>query len=158
MFREMVNKNKQLSDAECMELLTTETRGILSVNGDNGYPYGMPMNYYFSREEGCIYFHCGRKGHRTDALGRSNKVSFCVCEQGVRAEGDWAYTVRSVIVFGRVEIVDELQEVIRICRQLSNRFTQDEAFIQGEIDRYASETLLLKLTIEQICGKRIKES
>lgn len=158
MFRELARKNKQISDEECLELLTKETRGILSVNGDDGYPYGMPMNHFYNAEDGYIYFHCGRNGHRVDALSKSDKVSFCVCEQGCREDGDWAYNVRSVIVFGRMQIVDDLTEVARIARLLSYKFTQDEKYIQNEIKQYAKATLLLKLIPEHICGKRVKES
>ena len=158
MFRELARKNKRISEEECIELLTKETRGILSVNGDDGYPYGMPMNHFYNAEDGCIYFHCGRKGHRVDALSKSDKVSFCACEQGYREDGDWAYSVRSVIVFGRMQLVDDLAEVARIARELSYKFTQDEAYIQNEIAQYAKATLLLKLVPEHICGKRVKES
>ena len=158
MFRELVRKNKRISDAECIELLTKETRGNLSVNGDDGYPYGMPMNHFYNSEDGCIYFHCGKNGHRLDALKNSDKVSFCVCEQGFKEAEDWAYTVRSVIVFGRMQIVDDLTEVSRIARLLSYKFTQDEDYIQNEIRQYAKATLLLKLIPEHICGKKVKES
>ena len=158
MFRELVRKNKQISEEACRQLLERETRGILSVNGDDGYPYGMPMNHFYDPEDGCIYFHCGRNGHRVDSLKRSDKVSFCVCEQGYREEGDWAYNVRSVIVFGRVEILNDLEKVTAVARKLSHKFTQDEAYIQKEIDAFAKGTLLLKLIPEQICGKLVKES
>ncbi len=158
MFRELVRKNKQISDEACRQLLEKETRGILAVNGDDGYPYGMPMNHFYDSEDGCIYFHCGRNGHRVDSLKRSDKVSFCVCEQGYREEGDWAYNVRSVIVFGRVEILDDLNTVTTVVRKLSYKFTQDEAYIQKEIDTFAKGTLLLKLIPEQICGKFVQES
>ena len=35
MFRELVRKNKQIPAEECIALLTKETRGVLSVNGDD---------------------------------------------------------------------------------------------------------------------------
>ena len=98
MFRELSRKNKEISNEECIELLTVEKRGVLSVNGDNGYPYGMPMNHLYNHEDGCIYFHCSRKGHRLDSVKTCDKASFCVVEQGVRSQDDWALTVRSVIV------------------------------------------------------------
>lgn len=158
MFRPLVRKNKQISAEECIELLQNETRGVLSVNGDDGYPYGMPMNHFYNPEDGCIYFHCGRLGHRLDSLKKSGKVSFCVCEQGYREAEDWAYHVRSVIVFGRVEIIDDLEQVVRISRQLCYKFTRDEAYILDEINRSAKATLVLKLTPEHICGKLVKES
>lgn len=158
MFRALARKKKQIPDGDAIALLRQEKRGVLAVNGDDGYPYGMPMNHFYNPEDGCIYFHCGRTGHRMDALKKTDKVSFCVCEQGSRDEGDWAYNVRSVIVFGRMEIIDDLEEVVRIVRQLCYQFTQDEDFIQNEIDQYAGATLLLKLTPEHICGKLVKES
>lgn len=158
MFRDLVRKNKQIPAEECIALLTKETRGVLSVNGDDGYPYGMPMNHFYNPEDGCIYFHCGRKGHRLDSLKRSNKASFCVCEQGYKEDGDWAYHVRSVIVFGKVEIIDDVDVVSHIARKLSHKFTQDEAYIQNEIDRFAKATILLKLKPEHICGKMVQES
>lgn len=48
MFRELRRKNKALSAEECIEILKTERRGVLSVTGDDGYPYGMPMNHYYN--------------------------------------------------------------------------------------------------------------
>ncbi|MBQ9116926.1 MAG: pyridoxamine 5'-phosphate oxidase family protein, partial [Clostridia bacterium] len=123
MFRKLARKKQQLTEAECIEILTEETRGVLSVNGDDGYPYGMPMNHFYNAEDGCIYFHCGKKGYRIDALRRSNKVSFCVYDKGVKNEGEWAYNVRSVILFGKIEIVDEIGEVVRITEKLCYKFT-----------------------------------
>ncbi len=158
MFRELHRKNKQLPTQECLELLRGQTRGVLSVCGEDGYPYGMPMNYYYG-EDGCIYFHTGRQlSHRTDALRKCDKVSFCVMDGGVREEGDWAYTVCSVIVFGRAQIIDDRETIVRIATALSRKFTQDEVYIQEEIDRFAAGTYLLKLTPEHVCGKRVREA
>ncbi len=158
MFRELTRKTKQISNEECLQLLCNEKRGILCVNGDEGYPYSMPMNHFYNREDGCIYFHCGRGGHRLDSIKRSDKISFCVCEKGFREAFEWAYTVRSVIVFGRVEIIDNINEIIKIATELSHKFTNDDEYIKGEIERYGEATLLLKLTPEHISGKRVKEA
>ena len=158
MFRELVRQKQKISTRDCLELLTRETRGILAVNGDEGYPYAMPMNHYYNEKDGCIYFHCGKSGHRLDALRRSNQVSFCVCEQGTRREGQWAYDVRSVVVFGRVEILEDMDAIVSITTALSHKFTADEAYIEKEIRQFAKGTLLLKLTPEHICGKLVNES
>ena len=57
MFRELTRKNKMISMEECIQLLKDETRGVLSVIGDDDYPYGMPMNHWYNEEDGKIYFH-----------------------------------------------------------------------------------------------------
>ncbi|MBQ9797987.1 MAG: pyridoxamine 5'-phosphate oxidase family protein [Clostridia bacterium] len=157
-FRPLTRKAKQISHAECLELLDKERRGILSVNGDNGFPYSMPMNHYYNPEDGCIYFHCGKGGHRADALLRSDKVCFCVCEAGEKDANDWALHVRSVVVFGTMESIEDEGQIVRITTALSHKFTEDEAYIQNEIAHFASKTRLLKLTPLHVCGKRVKES
>ena len=158
MFRELQRKNKQISMEECIELLKKETRGVLSVLGDGDYPYGMPMNHWYNEEDGKIYFHCGKSGHRLDALRKCNKVSFCTYDSGYREEGDWALHVKSVIVFGTIEIIDDMDTIANVARKLSYKFTQDEEYIRTEIEKYAKATLLLQLTPEHICGKQITES
>ena len=158
MFREVSRKNKQLQYEDCIDLLRCEKRGVLAVNGDDGYPYAMPMNHYYNPDDGCIYFHCGKTGHRLDAIRKSDKVSFCVYEKGSIEDGDWAYTVRSVVVFGRISETDDANIVSEICEAMCNKFTQDNEYIQNEIKNYAKATLILKLIPEHIQGKRIKES
>ncbi len=133
MFRELIRKNKKISMEECLRILKTEKRGVLSVNGDNGYPYGMPMNHWYNEEDGKIYFHCGKVGHRLDALKKDSKVSFCTYNEGDRNQGKWALNVESVIVFGKIEIVDELDRIIDITKKLSYKFTHDDEYINAEI-------------------------
>lgn len=158
MFRELIRKNKRIDNTECVKLLVSSTRGVLSVNGDDGYPYGTPMNHYYCEDDGCIYFHCGKVGHRLDAIRRSDKVSFCVFDEGFRRDGEWALNVKSVIVFGRISIIDDMEQIVDIARKLSYKFTKDEKYISDEIERFAKATLLLKLTPEHICGKLVTES
>lgn len=157
MFRELTRKNRQITAEECVQILTEQTRGVLSVNGDMGYPYGMPMNHFYDSSDGCVYFHCGKSGHRLDSLRRSDKVSFCVYEEGYRNEGEWALNVRSVIVFGRIEVIEDRDTVLRIADGLCRKFTEDEEYIRKEIENHAASTLLLRLIPEHICGKLVRE-
>ena len=158
MFRELVRKNKQLSNEACIEVLNTETRGVLSVLGDDDYPYGMPMNFWYNEEDGNIYFHCGNIGHRLEALQKHNKVSFCVYDQGVKEDNGWAYKVKSVIIFGKIEIIDDMEQITDIVTKLSYRFVQDDEYIKEEIRLHGHRTLLMKLTPDHMCGKLVTES
>ncbi len=158
MFRELIRKNKKLSQEECISVLKNEKRCVLSVIGDEGYPYGMPMNHWYNEEDGKIYFHCGKLGHRLDALKKNDKVSLCVYDNGYTNEGHWALNVKSVIVFGKIQIIDDMDRIVDITTKLSHKFTDDEEYIQNEIRNYAKGTLLLEMTLEHICGKLVEES
>ena len=158
MFRKMARANKAISETECIEILKNELRGVLSVLGDDGYPYGMPLNHYYCEEDGCIYFHSGRAGHKIDALKAYDKASFCVYDAGYRREGEWALNIRSVIVFGRLRIVEDHERAVEISRRLSYKFTQDEAYIGREIEKSGPGVLCFALIPEHMTGKLVNEA
>lgn len=158
MFRKMLRFQQQLADEECIGILKNEPRGVLSVLGDDGYPYGVPINHYYCEDDGKLYFHGGKKGHRIDAMRRHDKASFCVYDQGFRKEGDWALNIKSVIVFGRLEIVEDREKTYEIARRLSHKFTMDEAYIEREIKNSGPGTLMFSLTPEHMTGKLVNES
>ena len=129
-FREITRIRQKLTQEECIEILKRELRGVLSVLGDDDYPYGMPINHFFCEDDGKIYFHSGKKGHKIDAIRRHDKVSFCVYDNGFRRDGEWALNFKSVIVFGRVEILEDREKIYDIARRLSHKFTNDDAYIE----------------------------
>ncbi len=157
MFREMVRIRQQLSEEECVSILKQELRGVLSVLGDDDYPYGMPLNHYYCEADGKIYFHGGKRGHRIDAVRRHDKASFCVYDQGCRQDGEWFLRIRSVIVFGRIELIEDQERINEISRLLSYKFTSDEQYIENEILHSGPGTLLLALTPEHMTGKLVTE-
>lgn len=158
MFREMNRIKQQLSSEECIQILKNEPRGVLSLIGDEGWPYGMPMDHWYCEEDGCLYFHSGKKGHKIDAMVRNNKASFCVYDQGYHNGDDWFLTIKSVIVFGRIEIIEDFDRAMAITRQLSLKYTQDETYIDWEIAESGKNTLVFRLVPEHITGKLVKET
>ena len=157
-FREMLRKKQALSQEECIAILKRELRGVLSVLGDDGYPYGMPINHYYNERDGKLYFHSGMKGHKVDAIRRCDKASFCVYDEGYRKEGEWALNIKSVVVFGRIEFVEDRATVYRIAEELSRKFTDDDAYIAHEIESAGPRTLMFALVPEHITGKLVNEA
>lgn len=158
MIRKMRRYRQQLPQEECLQILKDEPRGVLSVLGDDGYPYGLPITYWYNEENGKIYFHGAREGHKIDALRKCDKVSFCVYDKGYRKEGEWALNIRSVIVFGRMKFVEDPEKVKNICIRLAQKFTDDENYMKKEWKSSGGHTLCLELTPELITGKLVNES
>lgn len=157
-FREITRKKQVLSMDKIIDILETEKRGVLSVLGDDGYPYGMPMNYWYNKENGSIYFHSGKKGHKIDAMTANNKVSFCVYDVGSKKDNEWALHISSVIVFGKVYVVEDFEESMEICKKLSLKYTPDMEYIEEEIRKFGNATLCYELRPEHITGKGVNES
>ena len=158
MFREIVREKQALGREECLRILEEEPRGVLSVVGDGGYPYGMPMNHYYCRDDGHIYFHGAASGHKIDAVRACDKVSFCVYDNGYVNEGEWALNIKSVIVFGRARIMDDQEKAMEMVRRLSAKFTDDRAYIENDIATAGGHTLCIELIPEHIAGKIVNEA
>lgn len=159
MFREMRRKKQQITDAECIEVLKKEMRGVLSVLGEDGYPYGMPMDFWYKEEDGHIYYHGAKSGHKIDAIRKNDKVSFCVYEkEGFRREGEWAWNVKSVVIFGRLKEVTDSEKITEITRSLGYKYTSDSAYVEREVVESARNVLCLELIPEHMTGKLVNES
>ena len=158
MFRQMRRFKQQIPEEECIDVLKTELRGVLSVIGDDGYPYGMPLDHWYSEADGKLYFHCAREGHKLDAVTRNDKVSYCVMDKGFRKDGDWALNIRSVIIFGRMKVVEDEEKKREICTNICRRFTDDEEYLQKELKNAFPRVCCLELTPEHMTGKLVNES
>ena len=158
MFRNVARKKQALSSEQNKKILKTQKRGVLSVCGENGYPYGLPINFWYNEENGYIYFHSGKKGHKNDAISSDNKVSFCVYDEGYIKDGDWSLNISSVIVFGRMHIVEDSEKAVDIIRHLSLKFTSDIDYINSEIEKFAKDTVCYELQPEHTTGKIVNES
>ena len=157
MFRSMRRPAQAIGEEECIQLLKDQTRGVLSMIGDEGYPYGVPINHYYNEADGRLYFHGGKVGHRVDAVRSCDKVCYTVFDKGFLKEGDWALNVRSVICFGRIRIVEDQQKAIELCRQLCYKFTDDEDYISREISHDGHRTLVMEMEIQHMTGKLVNE-
>jgi len=158
MFRPMRRIKQQISDAECVEVLKNTKRGVLSLMGDDGYPYGIPIDHWYCEEDGKIYFHGAKEGHKIDSIRRCDKVSYCTYDEGYRREGEWALNIRSVIVFGRISLVEDEELARRICTELTRKFTDDEEYLAKELKNAFPRVQCLAITPEHMTGKLVNES
>ena len=157
MFREMRRKNQLLSDAVSRDILEKNTSGVLSLMGDDGYPYGVPLSYVLVGDK--LFFHCAKAGHKIDAIRREEKASFCVIDQDKVVSEEYTTHFRSVIVFGRVHILEGEEEKRNALRLLAGKYSaeQGEAGIEAEIDKSFADVCMLQFDLEHVTGKEAIE-
>ena len=155
-FRPMRRNRQQLSREECERILSRCTSGVLALTGDGGYPYAVPLSYVYA--DGTIIFHSAVQGHKVDAIRRDNRCSFCVIEQDEIRPAEFTTYFRSVIAFGRIQILEAADDKVQALRLLGRRYSpNDEAGLQHEIDKSLDHVMLLRLDIEHISGKEAIE-
>ncbi|MGN0163677.1 MAG: pyridoxamine 5'-phosphate oxidase family protein [Candidatus Ornithomonoglobus sp.] len=157
MFREMRRFKQAVSEDECIQILKTEKRGVLSVLGDNGYPYGIPMDFYYDEKDRRIYFHCAKEGHKIDAIRNCDKVCFTTWNTGFQKDGDWAWNVTSVVAMGRAELVSDRALTNEKVRLLALKYYPTEDGVNEEMKKDAHRVQMIALTIEHLTGKLVNE-
>ena len=155
MFRKMRRHAQQLSHEECERLLQAQPRGVLSVLGDNDYPYGIPLNFVYDRD--ALWFHCAQAGHKLDALEKHNKASFCVLDEGVRNEGEWWLCFNSVIAFGTIGRVQDEQTKRRVLNLLAQKYFPTDYDVETDIARNFDRVTILRMNIDHLSGKAVRE-
>lgn len=158
MFRKMRRFKQQLENDEVKKILKDCPRGVLSVIGDDGYPYGFPMDFIYEESENTIYFHSAKEGHKIDALKKCDKASFCVYDGGYKKEGDWTWTIKSVVAFGKIEFVDDIKVTEKHCRNLGMKYYPSAEAVDKEIERDLNRVQMLAFRIEYMTGKKVHEA
>ncbi len=156
MFREMRRDRQQLSQAAAEEILKKNTGGTLALAGDEGYPYAVPMSYLY--EDGKLYFHSAKTGHKIDAIRNEEKASFCVIDRDQVVPEKYTTFFRSVIAFGKARLVEEEEEKRRIAEMLAMKYSS--AFKEGiaaEIDGAIRHMAIIEMTVEHMTGKEALE-
>jgi nitroimidazol reductase NimA-like FMN-containing flavoprotein (pyridoxamine 5'-phosphate oxidase superfamily) len=154
-FRPMRRHKQQLASEECLELLSTAPRGVLAVIGDGGYPYAIPLDFVY--DEGTIYFHSAKEGHKIDAIRACDKATFCVMSQGEKEAGSWWYHFKSVVCFGRIHEVEDAALADAKLRLLGKKYFPEGYDLEGDMKSNAPNALVLAMKIEHVSGKRVKE-
>ncbi|NLZ19423.1 MAG: pyridoxamine 5'-phosphate oxidase family protein [Bacteroidales bacterium] len=154
-FRPLRRIKQAATEAECLAVLQSAPRGILSVHGENGYPYGIPMNFIFT--DGKICFHCAREGHKLDAVRADGKVCFTILSEPVKNEGEWWNCFTSVIIFGRIREVSDPARADGLLRALGAKYFPEAYDIESDIQRNGPRALLLEITIDHMTGKHVRE-
>lgn len=157
MFREMRRKKNEISIDMAKQLLASSRRGVLAMNGDDGYPYAISVNYLYDDKAQRIYFHGAKTGHKVDALRACDKVCFTVYgNETVRTES-WAPFMQSVVVFGRCHLMDAGSETTRHLKQFAMKYYPSEQLVDEEIAHAGKAVQVFEIEIEHMSGKEIQE-
>jgi nitroimidazol reductase NimA-like FMN-containing flavoprotein (pyridoxamine 5'-phosphate oxidase superfamily) len=158
MFQEMRRQDRGLNRPETEEILANGLFGVLSMNGGDDYPYGVPFSYVYGQNH--IYLHCALQGKKLDYIRRDNRVSFCVV-QGADPlfilPDTFTMKYQSAMVFGKIYEVADHQEKLQGLIALVEKYFRDdpELLERGKVKAAKSleKTAVLRIDIDHLTGK-----
>ena len=152
MFRTIRRVNLALPEDVCLDILNTGSYGTFAFLGDDDYPYAVPVNYAFDGKS--IYVHCALEGHKMDAIARHDKASFSIVDAHEVIPDELTCDYRSVLVFGRVDVVKDEAEKINALYLLCKKYASNtQTDVDAYISKQAPATAVFKMTVEHMSGK-----
>lgn len=155
----MQNRMKEhpLTNEQIDRLLTAAHCGTIAVNGPDGYPYSLPLNFVYV--DGKIYFHGLPRGTKLDLIAADPKVSFCVYDYIglIRAEDGCGTNVEytSVTLVGNAKILTDLALKEKILDGVVAKYTPEHAEAKLP-ENMIKGTGVVEITITKITGKFYK--
>lgn len=157
MFRPIRRTKRAISADAAKQLLKCERRGVLAVQGDDGYPYAIPINFIYDEDDDKIYFHGALAGHKIESIKKCDKVCFTVYGNESVMEEEWAPFVQSTVVFGRCHLIGDRGQAIRLVKKMAMKYYPEESLADEEIDRSGDAFQMFEIEIEHLSGKEIQE-
>lgn len=154
-FRKMRRFKQQLSVDETIEIIKKNKTAILGVNGDNGYPYTVPINYVYADDK--IYFHGAKSGHKIDSIKNNNKVSLSIVDKDDVVAEELTTYFRSVSIFGVARILDTDDEIFHAAEVFGLKYNEDKEAVDKEIKREWNALCCVEISIEHMTGKEAIE-
>lgn len=153
MFRDMRRFKQSLEKEECEKILRESSAGVLAVSGDDGYPYTVPMSYFY--EDGKIYFHSAKSGHKIDAIRSNPKVSFCVVTVDEPQPEKFSGDFRSVVAFGKARIIEDDAEKWKIMEIITKKYAPNapQDAVDAKIDVRFKAVSIIVMDVEHLTGK-----
>ena len=151
--------DKVMSAAEIDAFLAAAFCGRTATVGPDGYPYVVPNLFVWRR--GQVYLHTARlTGHFLANVRHSDKISFEADEPGEvfpygAVECDTSVSYRSVILFGRIRIIDDAAAKLEFYSEFMAKYAPAESWgrDRGSFPR-VGKTIVYAITPETITGKQ----
>lgn len=152
MARKMNHLERQLSAEETKTLLASGKDGVLAVNGDDGYPYAVPVNYVYL--DGAIYIHSSKRGYKVEAIQANPKVCFTAVLSNKINEPNTTTMFESVIATGNAVLLADDAEKTKVLEVIVQRLAPTN--VQGgmaAIQRLLPAVAIIRIDVEQLTGK-----
>ncbi len=149
--------NRELrSHEEINSILLNGKYVVISMCRENE-PYIVTLSYGLDLTSHTLFFHSSSKGLKLDFLATNKNVCATVIEDGGYINDECAHEYRSVVFWGEMQIVQNLEEKKHGMSILLHHLEKKDTVIKEKLlksdDYYSKKMEILKLEIKQIHGK-----
>jgi nitroimidazol reductase NimA-like FMN-containing flavoprotein (pyridoxamine 5'-phosphate oxidase superfamily) len=151
-----MNRNDREIDGEAVNDLISRGRYAVIGLSNNDEPYIVTLSYGFDENRNCLYFHTAPKGLKLDILRNNPVCCATIIDDLGYCHGKCSHKYRSVVLFGKMVEVTELDEKKRGMTVMFDHLEEDTENMRRrflENDKAYSNLKVLRMDIETSRGK-----
>lgn len=149
-------QDRLLDEARAMELLAGAEYGVMSMAGDDGRGYGVPLNYVWDGSSS-LYIHCAPDGEKLRAVRANPDVSFCIVGRTNLLPERFTTEYESVVMRCRAVTGLDDGEKMRALRLLVEKLSPGHVELGMKYSQKSFHRVeIIRLDILTMSGKRKK--
>lgn len=148
--------NREIKDRKEIEAILLNGKYTTIALCRNNEPYIVTLSYGWDKEANCVYMHCAQQGLKIDFIGENSNVCATIIEDLGYVHGECAHEYRSVVFWGNLQIVTDLNEKKHGLKVLLEHLEEHEAIRNEKMLKsftYYDKMEILRLNIGEIHGK-----
>ena len=150
---------KAITDKKIITELLNKGRYITIAMSKDDNPYVITLSYGYDNSRFALYFHCANKGQKIDYIKYNPLVCGTIIEDNGYHQDECVQSFRSLVIRGRLNTVDTIQEKKHAFDVLLNHLEKDPSIVKEKYfgnDKNYIKTSILRLDITDITGKEEK--
>lgn len=156
---QMRRAEKLMSHEDVHETLLNGYCGRLATFGKDGYPYCVPLLYVWQHGEVCLH-NAKAVGHLRANVDHNPNVCFEIDQPGEvfpygRFECDTSIAYRSVILFGKIRVVESSEAKQGFFEALMEKYAKSSWGRTKSFFTRLDQITLYAITVERMTGKQI---
>lgn len=149
----MQHADREITDPAVVTgiLKTGKYMAVAMSEGDR--PYVVVLSCGYDEAGRCFYFHCAKKGRKTDIIAKNPHVCGTIVEDHGYVKGDCSHNYRSAVVWGTMTMVDDLAEKKHALDVLLRQLEGDPEVIRPQFvkdEQAVAGVGILRLAIEHV--------
>lgn len=153
----MTKKEREIKDPQVMNEILMQGKYTVIALCRNSEPYLVTLSYGYDESSNTLYFHAGNKGLKLHFI-RQNPAACCTIIEDLGYKKDeCAHAYRSLVLWGKITIVEDLQEKKKGMDVLFHHLEEHPAPIRDRTlnnNAAYNAITIMKLKIDHMTGKQ----
>ena len=150
-------KDREITDQKALIDIVKNNKTATLALCSNNEPYIVTLTYGFDEKNGTLYFHCSKTGLKTDFIRKNPNTCLTIIEDSGLDSKTCNHFFKSLVIRGKVELIDDPEDTDRIIRILIDQLETDEREKAlkklNQQNKFYRDLQILQVKISEITGK-----